>query len=335
MHRENSNVSESTQPPEPPKARLARRPNLDTSATLLVIVALMALALSLTAPAFPTLVNISNLLRQTSINGIIALGMLMVIITAGIDLSVGAVVAFSGILNALLMTAGVPMAVSIPLTIVLGAVIGVFNGALIYELGITPFIATLGTLTIVRGVVMILSGAQMIVNLPPAFGMISDMQLFGIPSMFLIWMVLFALTAGLLSFTQLGRNFFIIGSSKEVARLSGIRLRRNVYAVYALCSAYSAIAGILLSSRLNMGVPTAGMSYELDAIAAVVIGGGSLFGAAGTAMGAVLGAIIMQMIRNGGNLLNVDPFALEVIIGALILIAVGLDQVRQRRSSRS
>ncbi|MDR3375572.1 MAG: ABC transporter permease [Ancalomicrobiaceae bacterium] len=311
-----------------------RRINIGTSATLMVIVVILFVFLSMTSPVFLTGANLSNLLRQTSINGIIALGMLMVIITAGIDLSVGAVVAIAGIVNALMLQAGVPMLVSIPLTIVIGAIIGMFNGFLVFEVRITPFIASLGTLTIVRGLVMIISGARMVANLPVEFGRIASAELLGIPSMFIVWMVLFVLTAFLLSYTQIGRNFFIIGSSTEVARLSGIRLRPNIYAVYGLCSAYAALAGILLSARLSMGVPTAGISYELDAIAAVVIGGGSLFGAAGSAFGAVLGAIIMQTIRNGGNLLGVDPFALEVIIGALILIAVGVDQIRVRRAER-
>jgi ribose transport system permease protein len=312
----------------------ARKFNIGTSATLMVIVVILFGFLSFASPVFLTTDNLSNLLRQTSINGIIALGMLMVIITAGIDLSVGAVVAIAGIVNALMLQAGVPMLISIPLTIVIGAAIGMFNGFLVFEVSITPFIATLGTVTIVRGLVMIISGARMIANLPPSFGRIASAQILGIPSMFIVWMALFALTVFLLNYTRLGRNFFIIGSSSEVARLSGIRLRPNIYAVYGLCSAYAALAGVLLSARLSMGVPTAGISYELDAIAAVVIGGGSLFGAAGSAFGAVLGAIIMQTIRNGGNLMGVDPFALEVIIGALILVAVGVDQIRVRRSER-
>lgn len=307
---------------------------IGTSTTLMAIVVILFVFLSSTSSVFATPENLSNLLRQTSINGIIALGMLMVIITAGIDLSVGAIVAIAGIVNALLMQAGMSMWVSMPLTLVIGAAIGVFNGILIHEVSITPFIATLGTLTIVRGIVMIMSGARMVANLPKEFGQIASGDIFGIPSMFIIWMALFVATLFLLNYTQLGRNFFIIGSSKEVARLSGIRLRPNMYAVYGLSSLYAALAGILLSSRLSMGVPTAGISYELDAIAAVVIGGGSLFGAAGSAIGAVLGAIIMQTIRNGGNLLGIDPFALQVIIGALILIAVGVDQLRMRKAEK-
>ena len=309
--------------------------NLGTSATLVIIVLLLFAFLSVTTNSFATSINLTNLLRQTSINGIIALGMLMVIITAGIDLSVGAVVAIAGIVNAMLLKAGFPLFFSIPITILLGTAIGVFNGIMVHDFKITPFIATLGTLTIVRGLVMIISEARMVSGLPENFGAIASGQVFGIPNMFVFWMMLFAATWFLLSYMQIGRNFFIIGSSKEVATLSGIRLRTNTYAVYGLCSTYAAFAGILLSSRLNMGVPTAGMSYELDAIAAVVIGGGSLFGAAGSAIGAVLGAIIMQTIRNGGNLLGVDPFALEVIIGALILFAVGIDQFRMRKSARA
>ncbi len=310
-----------------------RKLNLETSATLGLIIFLLFVFFSVTTRAFFTVENLANLLRQTSINGVIALGMLVVIITAGIDLSVGAVVAISGIVNALLMKAGVPLGVSVPVSLIVGAGVGLFNGVLVNNFGITPFIATLGTTTMVRGLVMILSGARMVADLPASFGNLSNSSILYIPTMFLIWMALFAIIWLVLRYTQLGRNMFIIGSSQEVARLSGIRLGRNIYATYGLCSLYAAIGGLMLSSRLNMGVPTAGLGYELDAIAAVVIGGASLFGAAGSALGAVLGAIIMQTIHNGGTLLGVDPFALQVIIGALILLSVGIDQVRVRRRS--
>ena len=308
-----------------------RKLNLETSATLALIILLLFVFFSITTRSFLTIENLANLLRQTSINGVIALGMLLVIITAGIDLSVGAVVAISGIVNALLMKAGVPLGVSVPAALIVGSGVGLFNGVLVYNFGITPFIATLGTTTMVRGLVMIISGARMIADLPASFGNLSNSSLFYIPTMFLIWMALFAIIWLMLRYTQLGRNMFIIGSSQEVARLSGIRLNRNIYATYGLCSLYAAVGGLMLSSRLNMGVPTAGLGYELDAIAAVVIGGASLFGAAGSALGAVLGAVIMQTIHNGGTLLGVDPFTLQIIIGALILVSVGIDQVRVRR----
>jgi ribose transport system permease protein len=308
-----------------------RKLNLGTSSTLALIIFLLFVFFWRTSVAFMTLDNLSNLLRQTSINGVIALGMLLVIITAGIDLSVGAVVALSGIVNALLLKAGYPIVATVPISVAIGAAVGLLNGILVHDCGITPFIATLGTMTIVRGVVMILSGARMVADLPAGFAHLSMSSVLGIPTMFVIWMALFAVTALMLRYVQLGRNMFIIGSSQEVARLAGIRLRRNIYAVYGLCSLYAAIGGLLLSSRLSMGVPTAGLGYELDAIAAVVIGGASLFGAAGSALGAVLGAIIMQTIHNGGTLLGVDPFALQIIIGALILVSVGIDQVRLRR----
>jgi ribose transport system permease protein len=312
-----------------PSAR--RTLNLETSATLGLIILLLFIFFSVTTRSFLTIENLANLLRQTSINGVIALGMLIVIITAGIDLSVGAVVAISGIVNALLLKAGLPLFASIPASLIVGAGVGLLNGVLVYNFGITPFIATLGTTTMVRGLVMILSGARMVADLPAGFGNLSNSSILYIPTMFVIWMALFAIIWLVLRYTQLGRNMFIIGSSQEVARLSGVRLGRNLYATYALCSLYAAIGGLMLSSRLSMGVPTAGLGYELDAIAAVVIGGASLFGAAGSALGAVLGAIIMQTIHNGGTLLGVDPFALQIIIGALILLSVGIDQVRVRR----
>ena len=314
-----------------PTSAKRRKLNLETSATLGLIIFLLFAFFSVTTRSFLTVENLANLLRQTSINGVIALGMLVVIITAGIDLSVGAVVAISGIVNALLLKAGMPLGVSVPAAMICGAGVGLLNGVLVHNFGITPFIATLGTTTMARGFVMILSGARMVADLPAGFGRLSNSTILFIPTMFVVWMALFAIIWLILRYTQLGRNMFIIGSSQEVARLSGIRLGRNLYATYGLCSLYAAIGGLMLSSRLAMGVPTAGLGYELDAIAAVVIGGASLFGAAGSALGAVLGAIIMQTIHNGGTLLGVDPFALQIIIGALILVSVGIDQVRVRR----
>jgi ribose transport system permease protein len=306
---------------------------LDTNATLVLIVLVLFLALSVTADTFMTIGNLSNLLRQTSINGIVALGMLLVIITGGIDLSVGATIALTGMVSTMMVKAGIPIPVAILASVAIGVVVGLANGILIFDFGITPFIATLGTMTIVRGLVMIISDARMVSGLPENYQLIANAEILVIPSIVWIWAILFLLTALLLRYTQLGRNMFIIGSSAEVARLSGIRLRRNTYAVYMLCGLATGIAGVLLSSRLSMGVPTAGTGYELDAIAAVVIGGGSLLGAAGTALGALLGAVIMQTIHNGGNLLGIDPFALQVIIGALILLSVGIDQMRQRRKA--
>jgi len=202
-----------------------------TSATLGLIIVLLFVFLSVTTGSFLTFENLVNLLRQTSINGVIALGMLVVIITAGIDLSVGAVVAISGIINALLLQAGVPLAVTIPVALLAGAAVGLLNGVLVYDFGITPFIATLGTMTIVRGLVMILSGARMIASLPAGFAHLSMSTVLGIPAMFLIWMALFGTIWMILRYTQLGRNMFIMGSSQEVARLSGIRLRPNTYAI--------------------------------------------------------------------------------------------------------
>ena len=201
-----------------------RKINLETSATLGLIIFLLFVFFSVTTRAFFTVENLANLLRQTSINGVIALGMLVVIITAGIDLSVGAVVAISGIVNALLMKAGMPLGVSVPVSLIVGAGVGLFNGVLVYNFGITPFIATLGTTTMVRGLVMILSGARMVADLPASFGNLSNSSILYIPTMFLIWMALFAIIWLVLRYTQLGRNMFIIGSSQEVARLSGIRL---------------------------------------------------------------------------------------------------------------
>lgn len=307
--------------------------NLGTIGTLVLIIIVMSIALLIMRPnSFGTYTNLNNLLRQTSINGIIALGMTVVIITAGIDLSVGAIVAYTGVLvSQLTVLHNTPVLIAVLIALILGAVIGVFNGFLIYDAKIPPFIATMGTMTILRGFVKFITGGRMINNVPVSLTNISQINILGIPFLFLIWFLLILITHVFLNKTTSGRNIYALGSSREVARLSGISIRKHIYMAYTICGFFSGIAGILLVSRLGAGIPTAGQSYELDAIASSVIGGASLTGAEGSAIGTVLGAFIMQLLRNGGNLLGIDPFILEMIIGSLIVVSVYIDQLRRTK----
>lgn len=303
-----------------------------TEGIIILVYLVIFLLLSIFVKGFFTTGNLSNLVRQTSINGVIALGMTFVIISGGIDLSVGSVVAFAGMMAAVLMAQlGLSAPISVIVGIISGTLVGVMNGVLIYEGKIPPFIATLGTMTIFRGATMLISGARMVSGMPKSFLNIAQTNVWGLPFLFFIWLVMIIVSAFVLSMTRFGRNTFAMGSSQEAARLSGINIRWNIYMVYGFSSLMSSIAGIMLISRLANGVPTAGMGYELDAIAAAVIGGASLSGGEGSILGTVIGAMLMSTLRQGGNLMGINPFILQILVGILILVAVTIDQIRKQR----
>src|ERR1700752_500342 len=286
-----------------------------------------------TSPSFLTLNNLSNLVRQVAIIGVVAIGMTIVIISAGIDLSVGSMVGFSNVLVAVLMTHAVPILPSILIALPAGAALGVLNGVLIHDGRVPPFIATLGMMTAVRGLLMLISDARMIAGLPRPFLHFAQIDILWIPSLFFVWLVVIVLSIVITTLTRFGRNVFAIGSSAEAARLSGINIRLTLYGVYAFSALASSVAGILYAPRLANGIPTAGEGYELDAIAAAVVGGASLMGGEGTILGTVLGALIIATLRNGGDLLGINPFILQIAVGMLIVAAVLIDQLTKRRNA--
>ena len=299
-----------------------------TELTLAAILLGFVVVLSVASPYFLTSDNLTNLVKQSAINGIIALGVTAVIIAGGIDLSVGSVAGLSGVVVAMLMTSGVPTLPACAAALLVAALVGVANAVMIYEGRIPPFIATLASMTMVRGLVKLITDARMITGLPDGFLSFGEASYLGLPSQFWVWMVLAAVMIVVLNRTRFGRAIYAIGASLEVARLSGIDLRRNLYAVYALGAVMAGVGGLVLTARVRMASPTAGANYELYAIAAAVIGGASLSGAQGTIVGAILGALIMTTITNGGNLLGIDAFTLEIAIGALIALAVWADKFR-------
>lgn len=307
--------------------------SIGTIGNLALIILVMSIFLSIMrSSSFLTYTNFNNLLRQTSINGIIALGMTVVIITAGIDLSVGSIVALAGVMVAqFTVNNRIPVAPSVVIAICSCILIGIISGFLVFDAKIPPFIATMGTMTVLRGFVKFFTGGRMINGIPVSITNIAQINIIGLPLLFWVWFILIVLTFLFLTQTTMGRNIYAMGSSVEVARLSGINIRLHTYIAYAISGMFSGIAGVLLISRLGSGVPTAGVSYELDAIASSVIGGASLTGAEGSAFGTALGALIMQMLRNGGNLMGVDPFILEMIIGTLIVVSVYVDRLRRSK----
>lgn len=294
---------------------------------------LISLFLSITSENFLTMQNVLTILLQISVVGIIAVGQTMVMITAGIDLSVGGIVGLAGVVTTLLIASfGVPIALACGAGVAVGLLCGIVNGLLIVSISMPPFIATLGTMSVTRGLALVLTGGVAVYDLPEAFAWLGNGVVLGVPVPVFILAGVTALVAVALRKTPLGRYAYAIGSNVEAARMSGINVSRQLVYVYALCGGLSGLAGVILASRIVTGQPTAGLSYELDAIAACVIGGTSLFGGVGTALGSVTGAGLMGLIRNGSNLLNVSAFWQQIVIGVIIWIAVAWDQYRRKHT---
>lgn len=282
-------------------------------------------------PTFLTFGNVTNLLRQTAIIGVLAVGQTIVIITKGIDLSVGSVLAFTNIVAAQLLAAGTPLFVAVLAALAVGGLVGLFNGVLVHDAGITPFIVTLGSLTIFRGATLVASDAQIITGLPGALSRLAYTNIIGIPVMVYVLLVVVLIGAVIIRYTVFGRNLFSVGSNIEAARLSGVNVRLTIYGAYIFSGVLAGLAGVLTVARLSSGVPTAGVTFELDSIAAAVIGGASLFGAQGSVIGALIGATIMSSMRNAGNLMGIQPFYLQIAIGVVLLAVVFFDQIQKRR----
>lgn len=311
--------------------------SLSTVMMLAVLLLAMFIVLTLLTDKFLTVNNIQNLLRQTAIYGVIAIGMTFVIMSGGIDLSVGAVVGLSGVLSAMFMSTsertggmGLPVWLAIIAAVAISSLVGVINGAIIFDGKVPPFIATLGIQTAVRGLIMLITNAQMISGIPKDFAGFSRQTFLAFPTLGWVWVAVIVVAAIVIKFTTFGRNIFAVGSNTEAARLSGISIRKTTYSVYVVSALMCAVAGVLMTARLGNGVPTGGIGYETDAIAAAVIGGASLNGAEGSIIGTVLGSLIMATLRNGGNLLGINSFILEITIGLLIVFAVLMDKRRKK-----
>lgn len=299
-----------------------------------VLIALVAegIIFSWLSPYFFTSENLLNVSLQTSIIAIIAAGMTFVILTAGIDLSVGSVVAFTGVITTGLLQMDVPFMLALPAAMLAGLGVGALSGAaagvLITKLHITPFIVTLALMTIWRGAAFLFTDGRPIWDLPEGFAALAGERVGGIPVPTLIMIVVFVAGYIVLNRTPFGRYVYAVGGNKEAARLAGIRTDRVIIGVYVLCGFLAALSGILLASRLNSGQPNSGQMYELDVIAAVVVGGTSLFGGRGSIVGTFVGAMLIGVLRNGLNLLDVSSYLQMIFVGAVILLAVALDRFR-------
>jgi ribose transport system permease protein len=298
--------------------------------TLLALLVLLWVILSLATTSFASGNNIANLLRQGSMIAILAVGQTFVIITGGIDLSVGAVVGFATVVAAMMINAGFPVWIAILVTLLVGVAIGLFHGFGIVKMGLPPFIITLATLTSLRGIGLLITNGNSISINNDAFTAFSRNSFLGIPNLF--WMVILVGIPAyvFLHHSRWGRYLFSVGSNAEASRLSGVNVQRTIYMAYTLSGLCAAFVGVLLAARIGIGNPTQAEGWELQAIASSVIGGTSLFGAVGSVHGPLLGAFILATINNGANLLNVNSFWQRIITGALIIIIVYFDGLRRR-----
>lgn len=298
----------------------------------LTLLALFA-GLSAASPHFLTPANLSSVIRQTAVINIVALGMTLVIVAGGIDLSVGSILALSGLLGSMAMERGWPIAGGLAVGLGTAVACGLANGLMTARLRINPFIVTLGTLGIYRGLALVISGGMPVHQLPKGFSYLGEGSLLGVP--FVLWVLL--LCAGgvhiVLEHTRMGRYAFAIGSNPEAAYYAGIPVAFHTTAVYAACGLLTGLAAMIECSRLMTGQPTSGQGYELQAIAAVVIGGGSLRGGEGSVMGTLIGAFIMGLLSNGSDLLGISPYVQQAVIGGVIILAVLIDELRKRRAA--
>lgn len=289
---------------------------------------LIMIILGFLSENFLTLDNLLNLLRQTSVNALIAFGMTFVILTAGIDLSVGSMLALGSALTAGMLTSGMDPMLAVFIGLLIGLALGAVNGLIITKGKVAPFIATLATMTIFRGATLVYTDGKPITGLSDsfAFEMIGGGYVFGVPFPVILMLGVFIILFFVLRKTVFGRQVYAVGGNEEASTLSGIKANRVKIWVYSLTGMLSVLAGIILTSRLNSAQPTAGLTYELDAIAAVVIGGTSLMGGRGRIFGTLVGALIIGVIDNGLNLLNVSSFYQQIVKGGIILLAVLLDR---------
>jgi ribose transport system permease protein len=297
--------------------------------TLIGLVVLSAVLWALT-PHFLTFANMLNVAQQTSINAIVAVGMTFVILSGGIDLSVGSIVALSGVVLGTALQAGQPLPIALLLALTIGAGCGIVNGILVSWGRLPPFIVTLGMMSIARGAALLYTEGRPVSGFDEGFRSIATGQVVMIPSSVAVMIAVYAIAHVLLTRTTFGRYVYAIGGNEEAARLSGVRVRLHKTLIYGVAGLMSAVAAVILTARLNSAQPIAGMMYELDAIAATVIGGTSLMGGEGTLVGTLVGALIMGVLRNGLNLLGVSSFLQQIVIGGVIVGAVLVDTMLKR-----
>ena len=311
-----------------PGKKLVQR---SSTISIFLILVVMCAIMAIVSPAFIKISNILSTARSFSAIAVAGIGVSMIIITGGIDLSIGSAYGLAGVISAMLVVSGMPLIPGILGGMLLGSVVGALNGLMVVYLKLPPFIATMGTMQIARGVCYIITQGYPVNNLPVEYTVLGQGYLLGVPVP--IWVMVFVaiLFAIFLNMTTTGRRIFALGGNEEATRISGINTKRLKVLVYTLGAALAGLAGIITASKLGVGQPTAGIGFEMDAIAAVVIGGASLSGGEGTVTGTIIGAAIIGVLRNALVLLAVDSYWQTLIIGCVIILAVTIDQLRKGR----
>ena len=314
-----------------PEADAGRRPVLRALPSLrdagtLIGLALIVVVFAALTPSFLTERNLINILQQSSINACIAIGMTLVIIQGGIDLSVGPVAALSAVLSASLLVAGYPVPVAIAAGLLIGAGCGLVNGLLVAYGGLQPFIVTLGTLSLFRALALIFTGGSPVLGVPAEFRAIFNGAMLGIPTPVVIVGVIAAAAGLMLRKTPLGEYLLAVGGNEEAAHIAGVPIRATKIAAYVISAVLAALASLILVGRLGAAEPILGNLWELDAIAAAAIGGASLMGGKGSIFGTILGAVILGAMRNGLTLLNVQAFYQLLATGLIIILAMLIDR---------
>lgn len=303
---------------------------IQTYSLIIIVIALGAI-LSVVTSTFFTSTNLLNVLRQVSINGILAIGMTFVVLTGGIDLSVGSIVAFTGIFAAgMLRDSGLSLLAVIIISIVIATLIGAINGYFVAYWNAAPFVVTLAMMTIARGMTYVYSNGRPISPLPERFLVIGKGKFLGLPIPAIILLIIFLVGTGILKYFRVGRNIYAVGGNSNAALVSGININKIRLFAYAVSGFLCGIAAIILTARVSAGLPQAGQGYELDAIAATVIGGTRLSGGRGRLWGTILGALLLGIVSNGLDLLNVSSFYQQIVKGLIILGAILIDSKRNK-----
>ncbi|WP_127904084.1 ABC transporter permease [Solirhodobacter olei] len=303
---------------------------LDKLSTVLVFILILAL-LEAARPGFITFSNVSLIFLQATTRAILAIGEMLVIISGGIDISVGTVMSLAMVtMGVSVIDGGMPMELGFVVAIGAGALMGSANGFLVAFARLPSFIVTLGTLGIAQGMALMISNGRSLYGFPPGFDLIAGGTILGIPVAVIILAVFAVIMLGVFYETKVGRYAFTMGGNEEATRRAGINLRAYKVAIFAISGATAGLASIILASRIDSAHPGIGFGYELDAIAAVVIGGGSLMGGRGTVWGAIIGALIMAEIRFGLNVLGMSPFIQQIVVGVILIAAVYIDTLRTR-----
>lgn len=306
-------------------------PRIDwSSAGIMAILIVMVILFGTMNPNFTTPRNLGNILRQISIVGICAVGLTAVVLTAGMDLSVGSVIGLSAVIGAMMMSSGIPIWIAVVTVLLIGAVAGAFNAFCVTVMRIPPLVTTLGTWIAWRGLIYVITGGRSVYGIPERFSVIGQGDILVIPVSAIFMIVAFIIGYIVLEKTVFGRRIYSIGGNEEAARLSGIKVKKELTKVYMSSGILAAIAGLVLMSKVNSGQPSAGAGYELDTVTAVLLGGVSVYGGEGKILKVIIGVVFMGVLANGMMMLNVGEYQQQLVKGLILILAVGLDIMTKR-----